>query len=88
MKKIAILIILFMVLTISSVCAFAGGSGRDKVPSVPQLSPDDEVTIRKIGVRSRHSSNEGAYCQFRGRGPELGKNGVRRVLKNSETICL
>jgi hypothetical protein len=49
MKKVAILIILCMILTISGIPVFAGGSERDKVPNVPQLSPDDEVTIDLTG---------------------------------------
>jgi hypothetical protein len=49
LKKLMIPAILCIVLTISGVYAFAGGSERDKVPSVPQLSPDDEIAIDLTG---------------------------------------
>ncbi len=49
MKKITILIILCMALTISCISALSGGSERDKVPSVPQISPDDEIMIDLTG---------------------------------------
>lgn len=60
MKKIMIPIILCIALTAWGVLAFAGGTDRDKVPSVPQMSPEDESTIDltgKPGITFKWKSN-------------------------------
>lgn len=48
-NNLRILIAVCITLLVTSMPLFAGGSEKDKVPSVPYLSPDDEVAIDLTG---------------------------------------